>query len=54
MNFLNEIVYYLVLVLGHSFTLYNPDEDSKIVIGDAVNSIIIIMLIVNVSVMIYD
>jgi hypothetical protein len=56
MNFINEFVYYKILLLCLTFTPYLPDEqeDEKMTIGTAVNIIVIMMLVVNVLVIAYD
>jgi len=51
---ITELYYYLILVFSFSFTLFNPDEDSKIPIGNLFNLLIISMLFVNAQGMIFE
>ena len=55
-NFINEIVYYNVLILSLSFTPFLPEkqEDDKIMYGSIVNAIVIVMLVINVSVIVFE
>ena len=55
-NFINEIVYYNVLILSLSFTPFLPEKqiDDKMMYGSIVNAIVIVMLVINVSVIVYE
>ena len=54
LNFLNEMVYFTVLAFSHAFTNFNPEEDSKMLIGILVNTLVIFMIGVNVAVIVFD
>jgi hypothetical protein len=41
---INEIVYYLLLAFSFSFTLNNSDEESKSVIGEVWNALLLAMM----------
>ena len=44
----NEVMYYILLAFSFAFTNNNSDEDSKITIGTVWNTVLIVMMSVNV------
>lgn len=53
MDALNEVFYYMILVISFSFTMYNPDEDARWSVGEFFNILIGAMMSTNAIVMIY-